>query len=392
MSDGLRRIGSKDGLIRWEARIVARHPDTGQKLIDTTRTLWAKDKAEALTKKDALRSELVDKRLGRVQKARILFCDAADAWLETVKRYGSQKTYRTHVKHLKLRFGPSWMDAIDIDDMQRHLAETGRKFASSVVGGHRNVLVNVFEWACDEGYLKRPNLAAQTRLRAAKKKAQAEGDAPDPDKRDMTPEELGRFMPALEARDPVMAKLVLAMLVLGCRFAEASALKRSDVDWTTGRVVIRRGQVDGRIGPPKGNKARVAAFPARALEALRGHVAEMDRLQWPGHEEWLFPCRPNVRRRGVRGCFWNIETVGKAMRETMRAQGIHTVNATHVCRHTLIGLMRGEAAAAVMRSVVGHADEKTNAKYGAAKVIAFAAKVEQVVMRPAKAAKRKDRS
>jgi len=51
-----------------------------------------------------------------------------------------------------------------------------------------------------------------------------------------------------------------------------------------------------------------------------------------------------------------------------------------------------ERAAAVMRSVVGHADEKTNAKYGTAKVIAFAAKVERVVMRPAKAAKRKART
>jgi integrase len=387
MSDGLRRTGSKDGLISWEARIVARHPDTGQKLIDTTRTLWAKDKAEALTAKDKLRTELVDARLGRVQKARILFCDAADAWLETITRYGSQKTYRTHVKNLKLRFGPTWLDAIDVDDMQRHLAAMSKQFSPSVVGGHRTVLVNVWEWACDEGYLRRPNLAAQTRLRAAKK-AQVTGDAADPDKRDMTPEELGRFMPALEARDPIMAKLVLAMLVLGARFAETSALKRSDVDWTTGRVVIRRGQVDTRLGPPKGNKSRVAAFPAAALEALRGHVAEMDRLQWPGHEEWLFPCRPNVRRRRPLP-LWNIETVGKAMRETMRANGIHTVNATHVCRHTLIGLMRGEAAAAVMRSVVGHADEKTNAKYGAAKVIAFAAKVERVVMRPAKAAKKR---
>lgn len=387
MSDGLRRVGSKDGLIKWKARIVARHPDTGQKLIDTTRTVWAKDKAEALTKKDALRTELVDKRLGRMQKARILFCDAADQWLETVTRYGSYKTYKTHVKHLKLRFGPTWLDAIDVDDMQRHLAATSKQFASSVVGGHRTVLVNIWEWAADEGYLKRPNLAAQTRLRATRK-PQATGDAPDPEKRDMTPEELGRFMPALEKRDPVMAKLVLAMLVLGARFAEVSALKRSDVDWKTGRLVIRRGQVDGRLGPPKNGTAREAAFPAEALEVLRGHVAEMDRLKWPGHEEWLFPCRPNVRRRR-RGPFWNIETVGKAMRETMRAQGIVTVNATHVCRHTLIGLMRGEAASAVMRSVVGHADEKTNAKYGAAKVIAFAAKVEQVVMRPAKAAKRK---
>jgi hypothetical protein len=67
------------------------------------------------------------------------------------------------------------------------------------------------------------------------------------------------------------------------------------------------------------------------------------------------------------------------------------VNATHVCRHTLIGLMRGEAAAAVMRSVVGHADEKTHAKYGSAKVIAFAAKVEQVVMKPAKGGRKKAR-
>jgi len=388
VSDGLRRIGSKDGLIRWEARIVARHPDTGQKLIDTTRTLWAKDKAEALTKKDALRKELVDARLGRVQKARILFCDAADAWLETVTRYGSQKTYRTHVKHLKLRFGPMWLDAIDVDDMQRHLAAASKKFSPPVVGGHRTVLVNIWEWAADEGYVKRPNIAAQTRLRAAKKKRQAEGDAPDPDKRDMTPEELGRFMPALEARDPIMAKLVLAMLVLGARFAEASALKRSDVDWTTGRVVIRRGQVDGRIGPPKNGKAREAAFPPAALEVLRGHVAEMDRLKWPGHEEWLFPKRPNVRHRRP-SPLWNLWTVGDAMREVMSAQGIHTVNATHVCRHTLIGLMRGEAAAAVMRSVVGHADEKTNARYGAAKVIAFAQKVERVVMRPAKAAKKR---
>jgi integrase len=386
-SDGLERVGSKGGLIRYKARIVARHPDTGLKFVDTTRTIWAKGKAEALTKKDALRQEIIDRKLGLTQKARILFCDAADDWLETITRYGSRKSYGTHVGHLKRRFGPTWLDEIDVDDMQRHLAAMSKKFAPSVVGGHRSVLVNIFEWGADEGYLKRPNLAAQTRLRAAKKKAN-DGDAPDPDKRDMTPEELGRFMPALDKRDAIMAKLVLAMLVLGARFAEASALKRSDVDWKTGRLVIRRGQVDCRIGPPKGNKARAAAFPAAALEIMRGHVAEMDRLKWPGHDVWLFPCRPNVRRRRPLP-LWNIETVGKAMRETMRAQGIHTVNATHACRHTLIGLMRGEAADAVMRSVVGHASEATNQLYGSAKLFSFAEQVERVVMTGA--TKRKER-
>jgi integrase len=380
MSEGeLKRAGqSKDGRKRWQTRIVARHPETGAKVLDTVRFVLGETKGDAQKAKEALRDELLAKKLGRLGKvSRIKFADACDAWWKTLDRYGTQRTYKSVAKKLKEQFGERWIDSLEVGEMQRYLTRMIGEFETSTVGTYRSVIVNTFEWAADHGHIKRPTQAELTKV---KRKREVYDDDAVPAKKGLTVEELSRFLPALERIDPYAHKLVLTMLVLGCRFAEGSALKRKDVDWRTGEVFIRRGQVSGRVGPPKNGKPRRAAVPLPVLETLRGHVAEMDRLKWPGHEDLVFPAT-RLHKGGTprTHSFWHLNMLSRRIEAALEEIGVETVTRTHLCRHTLNGLLRGQVADSMLLSVVGHT-AGVNVKYGDAQVISFAAKVEEVML------------
>lgn len=381
--DGIVRVGVERGQIKFRLRLVARHPETGEKIVDTVRLVLADSKPDALKLRQAMVAELLAEKLGELRVGKKLtFAEAADQWHATITRHATASSWGSYSRKLKAVFGDRQLDKIRTEDMQRYLASLA--YSRSTLKGIKAVLVSVFDWAVGAGYIRKPGPAVDLRLPRKQRDhaaTLAELERTAPVKRGLTHDELARFLPALLAIDSDLYPLVLVQLALGARFSEVSALKRSDVDMTTGELVIRRAQVAGRIGPPKKDRSRPGALPATALAVLREHLARMDELRWPGHEEWLFPARPTRARRFAP--LWVISTARLSIKAAMAEAGATTVNATHFARHTLNGLIRGHVADSVLRQVVGHSDEQMSAAYGDAQVLDFAAEVDRVVLKRA---------
>jgi integrase len=379
--DGIERDGTADGKLRFRVRLVARHPDTGRKMVDTVRIVLAESKADAMKQRETLLADLVAQALGEARTGRkVTFAEAADLWHATLTRHATASSWGSYAKKLKATFGDRDLGKIRTEDLQRYLSRL--EYARSTVKGIKAVLVSIYDWAIDQGHISKPGAAAGLRMpRRVKDHVAllAELERTAPPKRGLDHAELARFMPALQKREPELFCLVLVQVAIGARFSEVSALKRSDIDLATGELVIRRAQVHGRIGPPKKDKSRPGALPRTALEHVRAHIARMDELKWPGHDEWLFPAKP-IRARKY-APVWVISTAANVIKATMADIGVETVNATHFARHTLNGLIRGHVADSVLRAVVGHADEAQSVAYGDARVLDFAAEVERVVLR-----------
>lgn len=383
--DGVRKLkatADSEGRFKYELRLVARHPDRPQvKLVDTVRVVRAKNKADALTQRAQLIEDMLAQRLGHIRRGRKLtFAEAADEWILTIKRHATLVSWSSYARKLKAQFGDRPLEKIRTEEMQRFLASLPH--ARSTVKGYKAVLVSVYEWAIDQGYLPRPGAAAGLRMPKKSKEQTTTLDdleRTSPPKRGLTHEELSRFLPLLRSAEPHLYPLVLVQLVIGARFSEVSALKRRDVDMATGVLTVRRAQVYGRIGKPKNGKSRAAAVASTALAVLREHVATMAELSWPGWDEgWLFPAKPTRVRKFEP--LWSISTARVAIKLAMAQAGASTVNATHFARHTLNGLIRGHVADSVLRTVVGHASEQQSAAYGDAQVIDFASTVQRIIM------------
>lgn len=377
--DGLRREGVEDGKLRYFARILGFDPATGKKIIDTERKILAQDKADALKQRQAITAELVGKKIGTLQRGpRLRFSEAMDKYLATLTRHSTRQTYGSYGEKLKTIFGDRWLDKVPADEIQRYLNRL--ELAPPTVAGIKMVLLNLFNWALDEGHVVGPNPAAGIRLR--RKAASVElCETEQPKKKGLSRDELPRYFDAHRELFPHTYPIVLSMTVLGTRYSEVSVLKRSDLDWTTGEVTIRRAHKAGRLGPPKGNKPRLAAFPLSAMGLLRAHITAVDEsglfLAALAESPWLFP-RPDVWA-GPRGRLpiWSYTTLHNHIKLAMLRAGVRTDNATHFARHTLNGLMRGQVTDAVLRSVVGHSSEAMNLRYGDAEVMQFAEVVEQ---------------
>lgn len=378
-ADGLKQCGKKDGKLRFQARITGRDPDTGEKVVDTERYILADTRGEARTLRDKLTKELLDKKLGRSKDiARIKFADAVEQWRETITRHSTWRNWGSHARRMVATFGNDWLDALTFEKLQGYIAGLQKAgLDPGTVGGHRAAMVSIFEWAIDNGHARRPNPARDTRVKTKRSAAKVLSELETPTKRKILPSELGGFMAALRERDPQMAVLVTAMLSIGVRYAEGSVIKRADVNWKTGELVIKRGHVRGHLGPPKNDGSREVAFPPSILELLRGHVAEMDRLKWPGHQEWLFPSRPRGRRGPLP--IWSYSSVARAIKAAKDAAGVHTDNTTHAIRHSTAGLIKGQIEDSVMRGVMGWASAEMQDNYGGAPVLEFAKRMDELL-------------
>lgn len=378
---GVRRLGAEDGKIRYEVRLLGRDPVTKRLIVDTLRKVYADDIADAHRQRKQLTAEAVALKLGQsIGGGRLRFAEAVERWLETVTRYATNQVWKSYGKRASKDFGERWLDKITGDELQRWLNR--QDGARSTVAGIRMMLVNLYEWAIDNGHAARPNPAEGTKLkrkRHTSDHAAKLAELETPKKRSLLADELSAYLAAHREKHPETYPIVYTMLCLGTRYSEVSALKRSDVDWRTGEVIIRRAQVRGHQGPPKADKPRRAALAASCLELLRGHVAAC------GESVWLFPRPAVMGGPKPRLNVWGYSAVWRHVKASMAAAGVRTDNATHLFRHTLKSLMEGEVPDAVLRKVIGHSSEAVHAIYGDAKVLEFARSVERELSRSDKA-------
>lgn len=359
---GVRSLGAKFGRKWFEIRLTYIDPRTGKKR-DSKKKIQADSKFLAAAKRDELLTAL---RAGKAPPHdRKRFGDALDAYFERPMAHSSRRSRTSYAKALREAFGEWWVDVVKRGDLQTYI--DGLKYGSSGQNTVRAIIQGAFDVAVRRGWVAE-SPAERLKLRDdSVEKARREALA-DPPKRSLTPDEAVLFLADLRDHSPHLYPLVATQYVLGCRFSEVSALPPDGVDLETGLVPIRRGQVDGQLGPTKGKYARLAAIPLTLRAELKAYRAMVVEQQWPGHNEFFFPRPPGGWRRHSNA--WSIATAGDHIRAAYDRLGLsHMKAVTHAARHTMISrAAMDKENELLMRKVVGHSSQRQSEVYTAAHV------------------------
>jgi integrase len=188
----------------------------------------------------------------------------------------------------------------------------------------------------------------------------------------LEPEQLARFLAAMQRRYPQHHALTAVLAFTGLRFCHASALKWDDLDEEAAVIRVRRKQIRGRVGNVSRKKQapRVIPIGPELLELLRAHKKQVhaprvSRIarglhalhKAPGVEEgWCFPSEVGTLR--TPGGLW------KAWRICKTEAGIQGRFTVHGLRRTFNDLTRRAGVdGIVIRSLTGHVTEKMRGHY-----------------------------
>jgi integrase len=355
--DGIEALGVRKGRRYWRLRLTYIDPRTGKKR-DTKRTVQADSLAIARRKRDELLEQVKTARSGLGERKRV--SDALDAYFERPMAFSSRSSRESYAKHIRKHMGDWWLDVVTKQDLQAFL--DGLQLGTSGASTVRAILRKAFAVAEKKGWVAE-SVAERLEGRddsIERATASALGKAP---KRALTPDEAVLFLADLRGHSPLLYPVVATQYVLGCRFAEVSALAPGDVDLESGLVEIRRGQVEGRLGPTKGKYARLAGLPLTLRAELKQYRAMVVEQEWPGHAEFFFPRPPGGWRRHSNA--WSIATAGDHIRASFdRLKLSHMKAVTHAARHTMISLAAiDQANEQVLRKVVGHSSGRLTSGY-----------------------------
>lgn len=163
------------------------------------------------------------------------------------------------------------------------------------------------------------------------------------------------FERAVCAADEVgLAAKVITLLggEAGFRVGEIIALKREDVDFKRGDLIVRRSIWCGVEDSPKGNRIRRVPMTKRLLAALNAQVKAV-----PGAYILDLPDRfePNMKA---------LKSIRDTMKVVQRAAGLEVTGNVHILRHSFCArlAMRGRSALEI-KELAGHANLSTTMRY-----------------------------
>ncbi len=370
--DGLTYLGVRNGKKWWRARLEWIDPLTGKKrnskqeFAADSKILAGREREQRIEQKKGARTARTDRKR---------FGEGLDEYLTTVTVYSTQRSWGYFGRRLKAQFGDWWLDMVNERHLQDYLDAV--ELSASSVASLRAILRKVFEYAMRKHWVT-TNPARHLSPRAAAKARADLDELADPPKRSLTLEEAALFLANVKEHEPLERYLIIVtQMVLGCRFAEVSALTWKDVDLESGVITLRRGQVLGRKGLTKGKYARIAALDLELRRDLKQHRERMAEYLWPGWDELVFP-RP-VSGNQRQSNFVSRDTTYAAIKRTFKRLGWPNLPVgTHVARHTMHNVAQEHASALLLRKVVGHKTEKMSLTYtatDAAKVIELGQRV-----------------
>lgn len=181
----------------------------------------------------------------------------------------SKETIRTYESFISLF--ARWCDGEGIDlvqagarDLRRYLAEQLERH-SIVTSYNRTLALRSFYRVCVAEKLRRGNPAKEIKVARPKHEP----------KQPFTDDELRALIRA--ADNPRDRALLLILIGGGVRRAELLGMKRSDIDWERGCILIRHG---------KGDRQRWVAPGTAAMEALRDNLAGLAGMINVGEIDW----------------------------------------------------------------------------------------------------------
>ncbi len=168
-------------------------------------------------------------------------------------------------------------------------------------------------------------------------------------------EELQIFLETVEKTDPGYYPLFLAASLTGMRRGEITALKWSDVNWTTNQIHVRRSVVSGNLEEPKSKAAiRAIIVPPLLISVLKKYhlscpIGELD-LVFPNREGNIMHAENMVKRHFL---------------PALRRSGLRRIR-FHDLRHTYASLLiaQGENLKFIQQQL-GHSSSQTTLdRYG----------------------------
>ena len=372
-SDGLKALGMRNGRKLWSARLYWIDPRNDRE--HEKRVTFEADSRHLARIERARRIEAARAGTSINGTGRRRVEAAGDEWFATVESTGSRISWGSHLRKIKARMGDQWIDTVTRPELQAWLDSL--TVGPGTVNSVRDVLIHVFRLAVRKGYCT-TNPASDTERRSTRRPVTM-GDLGDAPKRALTPDEARALLVDMRDHEPAIYPLVATQFVLGCRFAEVSALKWEDIDLATGLVQIRRGQMRGKVGPTKGRYARTAALGPIGLRIVTDHKRRMEAEQWPGWHDLVFPGPPEKRGRRASDA-WSISTAWHIYQRSFKRLGLEMRTATHSARHSMISAAATmQASEALLRGVVGHKSREVHQGYQTsetAQVIDLGARVE----------------
>lgn len=248
--------------------------------------------------------------------------------------------------HLVPHFGSRALARISPADVDAFIARRSA-LAPKSVQNFVGFLHSIFEFAIDRGWV------TSNPCKRVRRPRQAEVDA---DIRFLDEAELDALLDACE--DTTMGRLDRALFLTaamsGLRQGELLALRWRDIDWSAGRIRVRRNFVRGEYGTPKSRRS-TRSVPL-ANRARRGLELYAKSSAYDGDDDLVF-CHPQSGRPLDRS------KLLKRFKSALRRAGVRELR-FHDLRHTFG--TRCAAAGVPLRTIqewLGHRDFKTTLIY-----------------------------
>lgn len=260
------------------------------------------------------------------------------------------RAYRAALRgHLEPHLGSKTLDRITPDDIERFIRSERRAgVAVKTTLNALGVLYGIFEHAIRRGW-------ARTNPCKLVDRPQREGG--DPDIRFLDTSELEALLAAVPLDAPLGhtdRALYVTAAMTGLRQGELLALRWRDVDWTAGRIRVRRNYVRGVWGTPKSKRSsRAIPMADRLAGELERHF---QRSAYQDDEDLVF-CHPQ------RGTVLDHSDLVRRFKLALAAAGVRPIR-FHDLRHTFGTRMA--AAGVPLRTLqewMGHRDFNTTLVY-----------------------------
>jgi integrase len=267
--------------------------------------------------------------------------EALERWYESYKPTFSPsfaQLAETNIRrHLVPAFGSLRLTELGERHLLRFIGEKAldakKPLSASTLTNILSLLRRVMALAVDEGAIQRNPCRNLGRLLAKVKRQQAkEVEHVNAWSR----EEVATLLALAETAEPTFYPLLAFLLHTGARKGEALGLRWEDVDFSGGRVLIRRAVVRGTLGTPKSGKARSVALPPTLAAILRDLLVERRRGclkgQWGEAPEFVF-CSATGGLLDER----NVTRSWQRLRRKAQKKGVRPLR-VHDARHTYASL------------------------------------------------------
>lgn len=343
---GIHRIGPG----KYRIRATTVDPNTGKRK-DTERIIHKDSLSEVIAAQLTLQQEL----LHNDTPPRSTVREYADVWLTRRAprlKHSTMLRYKEHLNRIVADLGSVYMDKLTPGMVTDWLQVQARTMSGWTCHGALRVLrtmtrdalvdLRLTRWPCE-------------RVVPPKPLNRYDEDEPNA----LTGEELGRLFVAMQEHEPYWLPLFATMAFTGLRFAEASALKWSDIDFEAGTIAVRRSQYRGVVGDPKTEASRRRIpLVVELASVLREHREKLLREQHPGlAAEWVFPS--NVGGLLPTGC------LNDPIRRACALVNIKHRLTAHGLRRTLNTLALQVASSETTRKILGHTTTAMTAHYNA---------------------------